>query len=224
MVRKLYLAFLLVVFSEHLTGAQTVPQGINYQAVARDDNGAELLNQTIDVRFSVRQTTATGTVVYEETHATSTNQYGLFSLVIGQGSAQVGTFSSIDWGSDAHFLQVEVDPDGNGYLDMGTTQFWAVPYAMHAGSVDGGAGDRYLTSSTDAISIGLGALSLNVETGLAYSLGQSVLIASDSANLMLATVTDYDPVTGVLDVVVVWALGTGSFNAWSVNLSGRRGL
>ena len=142
MVRKLYLAFLLLVFTVQLTEAQTVPQGINYQAVARDNNGSELANQTIDVRFSVRQTSASGTIVYQETHQTTTNQFGLFSLVIGQGAPVQGTFSGIGWGADAHFLQVELDPDQNGYLDLGSMQFWAVPYAMHAGSVDGGAGDR----------------------------------------------------------------------------------
>ena len=36
-----------------ITFAQSVPQGINYQAVARDANGAVLMNQALIIQFSV---------------------------------------------------------------------------------------------------------------------------------------------------------------------------
>lgn len=107
------------------------PEGISYQAVARDGSGATLDNQSIDVQFSVRQGSPTGTTVYVETHSTSTNDYGLFALSIGIGSASTGTFSNIDWGSNSYYLQVEVDA-GSGFVDLGTTQMMSVPYALYA--------------------------------------------------------------------------------------------
>ena len=36
-----------------ITFAQTVPQGINYQAVARGANGDVLMNQALIIQFSV---------------------------------------------------------------------------------------------------------------------------------------------------------------------------
>lgn len=115
-----------------LTGLQAqAPEGVSYQAVARDGSGAILDNQSIDVRFTIHQGSATGSAVYVETHATSTNAYGLFSLTIGMGSATTGNFSNIDWGGDTYFLQVEADA-GSGFVDLGTTQMMSVPYALSA--------------------------------------------------------------------------------------------
>jgi len=42
--------------------AQTVPQGINYQAVARDANGDVLMNQPLTIQFSVISDLATSAI------------------------------------------------------------------------------------------------------------------------------------------------------------------
>ena len=115
--------------------AQTVPQGINYQAVARDANGDELTNQTLTVKLSVISGSSTGTLSWQETHPVTTNDFGLFTAVIGQGtSTSVGsstTFNVVDWGSASHYIKVEID-NGSGYVDMGTTELMSVPYAIHS--------------------------------------------------------------------------------------------
>jgi len=118
--------------------AQTVPQGINYQAVARDASGAVLVNQSLIVQFSVISDVTTSTVSWQETHTATTNNHGLFTAIIGQGTTtSVGnsaTFDAINWGASNHLLKVEVDY-GNGILvDMGTTTLMSVPYALSAGS------------------------------------------------------------------------------------------
>ena len=118
---------------------QSVPQGINYQAVARDASGDVLMNQTLTIQFSVISDITTGNVSWQETHTVSTNDYGLYTAIIGQGtSTSVGssaTFDVIDWGASNHLLKVEVDY-GNGLVDMGTTAFMSVPYSMNASNVD----------------------------------------------------------------------------------------
>ena len=115
--------------------AQSVPQGINYQAVARDVSGAVLMNQVLAIQFSVISDITTGNVSWQETHTATTNDYGLFTAIIGQGvSTSVGSsaaFNVIDWGASNHLLKVEVD-FGNGLVDMGTTAFMSVPYALYA--------------------------------------------------------------------------------------------
>jgi hypothetical protein len=114
---------------------QNVPLGISYQAVARDNYGKELINKSIDVKFSIISGNPLGTVVYQELHAKQiTSKYGVFSLVIGTGTPTGGTYgelSQIRWGSAPHFLKVEVKFD-NDFIDMGTMPFVSVPYALYA--------------------------------------------------------------------------------------------
>ncbi|MEQ8625325.1 MAG: hypothetical protein RJQ00_00290 [Vicingaceae bacterium] len=111
------------------------PEGVNYQAVARDNAGDALTNQIISVRFSIIATSTSGTVLYEEEHSTiSTNDFGLFNLRIGQGNRTGGSapnFAGIDWSSGNRFLRVEVDA-GSGFENLGTTQLLSVPYALYA--------------------------------------------------------------------------------------------
>ena len=121
-----------------LTGTQTVlaqatvPGGINYQAVARDNNGDELVNTDIEVRFSIRTGSPSGPVVYQEIFTgLTTSRYGVFSIIIGKGDPVLGTFTGIDWSTANHYLQVEVKFE-NLFMDMGTMQFMAVPYALYA--------------------------------------------------------------------------------------------
>jgi hypothetical protein len=134
-MKKTYLTFLSILLCFYVSAQ--VPQGINYQAVARNASGAVLANQAIGLRFTIHDVSASGTKVYEETFmGTTTNQFGLFTIVIGTGT-QVGstTFTSVAWGTNAKFLQVEIDPaGGTAYTDMGTTQMVSVPYALYAQS------------------------------------------------------------------------------------------
>lgn len=109
---------------------QSAPQKINYQAVARDDNGNVMQQQTIDVYFTILDESDAS--VYEEEHTgITTNDYGLFSVGIGNGNTQSGTFADIGWGSGQHKVKVEVD-NGSGYADMGTSMLNSVPYSLYA--------------------------------------------------------------------------------------------
>jgi hypothetical protein len=133
-MKKTLLTLLSVLFCA-VTFAQTVPQGINYQAVARDANGDVLMNQALTIQLSIISDITTGNVSWQETHLVTTNDYGLFTAIIGQGtSTGIGSstiFDVVDWGSSTHFLKVEM----NG-VDMGTTQLMSVPYSLHAKTAD----------------------------------------------------------------------------------------
>ena len=112
------------------------PQGIPYQAIARNASGQPIANTAVKVRFSIRDSIATGAIKYQETHSATTSALGLFSVNVGMGTAASGTFSGINWGKNAKFLQVEMDPaGGTAYTNLGTTQMMSVPYALHAGSI-----------------------------------------------------------------------------------------
>jgi len=111
--------------------ANQAPPGIPYQAEVRNENGELLANANVNVRFTLHELTANGTVSYQETHAITTNEFGLFAATIGVGTAAQGTFAGINWSQTTKFLQVEVDA-GNGYITMGNQQLMSVPYALYA--------------------------------------------------------------------------------------------
>ena len=164
------------------------PQGINYQAVVYSDNGNNqpglnspgqvLWNEDIGVQFSILSGSATGTVIYKETHATSTDEFGMFNLVIGQGLVQgTQSFNMIDWGSGYHFLKVEVDKTGGThYVEMSVQQLWSVPYALYSGySSSSGYADSagYANIAgngiTDVIDNGDGSLTFIYYDGSTYT-------------------------------------------------------
>ena len=143
---KNILLLIFTIIGLTLSAQQEVPpQGINYQAVVYSDNGNNqpginspgqiLWNEDIGVQFSILSGSSTGTVIYKETHATSTDEFGMFDLVIGQGLVQgTQSFNLIDWGSGYHFLKVEVDKSGGtNYVEMSNQQLWSVPYALYSG-------------------------------------------------------------------------------------------
>jgi hypothetical protein len=119
-----------------------VPQGISYQAIALNASGNQLVNAPVGLKLSVIDNSATGTVLYTETHTKTTNDKGLYNLVIGQGTIVTGTFNSIDWGKNSKFLKVEMDASGGtNYATVGNTQMLSVPYAMYSGKTASVAGN-----------------------------------------------------------------------------------
>ena len=132
---KKHLFFLAFIVQGLIAISQTVPMGVSYQAVARDNYGKELAGKEITVRFSILSGNPLGTLVYQELHSNIiTSKYGVFSLVVGKGVPTGGTaseLSGISWESANHYLKVEIKFE-NDYLDMGTMQFLAVPYALYA--------------------------------------------------------------------------------------------
>lgn len=117
------------------------PKGINYQGVARDNVGSSYASKTIAVRISILKDASDGEVEYAETHKPQTNQFGLFTLVIGQGTKITGDFAFISWAIGNKWLQVEIDPNGgNSFSLAGSQQLMTVPYAFYAEYAGNGGG------------------------------------------------------------------------------------
>ena len=126
-----------------------IPQGFNYQAVARDASGDILASTSLTVRISILQNSTSGPLVWEGYHMITTNSYGLFSIIIGQGTGGLTEFSEINWSSGNFFLKVEVD-DGNGMINMGTSQILSVPLALHASTALHSDTAKHATTSEHA--------------------------------------------------------------------------
>ena len=109
------------------------PQGFNYQATVRNNTGTLIVNQSVYFKFNVLLNSQTSVPIFTETHYVATDGLGQVNLVVGQGTATVGTFSSINWANGSYYLGIEINT-GSGYVAMGTTQLLSVPYALYANS------------------------------------------------------------------------------------------
>lgn len=123
--------------------------GIYYQAVAIDENGKEivgmdvegkpLFEKAIGVRFTITKG-LNGAIEWEETHATTTDKYGLFSLTIGLGlQTGNGLYSKmldIPWIDADQFLKVEISTKNDGgYVMVSNQRFMTVPYSFYADDI-----------------------------------------------------------------------------------------
>ena len=121
----------ILIFAVFLIIAGTVPGQVpasfKYQAVLRDARGNIKAKTATNIIIDILQGSATGNVVYSETHRVTTDSFGLINLDLGNGSASVGSMSAINWNTGIYFVKVTVD----GAV-MGTSQLLSVPYALYS--------------------------------------------------------------------------------------------
>ena len=155
---------LVVLFTTVQSYAQVsqAPDGIQFQALATDANGHPAAGRVIYVKDAIIAKTATGTIVYSETFKVTASSAGIFTIVLGKGTyaSGVSSIANIDWANGPFFLnlKIAVEPTvptsswnvNNEYVDLGTSQFWSVPYALYAGNVKGADG-KLNTSDTAAM-------------------------------------------------------------------------
>jgi hypothetical protein len=189
-----------------------IPMKFNYQAVARNTAGEPLANQTIGVRIALLNGGPSGNAAFMETHTVISNPYGVFSLQVGGGTVELGSMSSVPWGTGNVWMKIEMDPaGGSNYTSMGSTQLLSVPYAMYSGTAlnggSGGSGDNWGTQSV------ITNLTLNGNGTGASPLGLAQQNATNGQVLKWngTAWTPADDLTG----------GSGSFTAGSgINING----
>ena len=117
--------------------AQTVPQGINYQAVARDASGMPIANQEVTVRVSLGTEDVDANQFFSETHRVVTDAAGYFRLVIGRGAAGQGVLADVPWAEEQVWLNLEIfDNRVGGFRVLSTNELLSVPYAFFAEKAD----------------------------------------------------------------------------------------
>ena len=129
--------FSILFFIISLGGFSQAPNKMSYQAVIRDSSSNIVSNQPVNIKISILNGSPTGNTVYSEIHSKSTNQNGLISLEIGEGSFRTGAIGNIQWSNGPFFIQTETDPYGNNnYTLNGVSQILSVAYALHANTAD----------------------------------------------------------------------------------------
>ncbi|MFH2142317.1 MAG: hypothetical protein ABIJ97_07850 [Bacteroidota bacterium] len=152
MSKKVFTFFVAVLLSASVF-AQS-PEKMSYQAVIRDVSNQLVPNSSIGMQITILQDTQP---VFVETHSANTNDNGLVSIEIGDGTFVSGiAFDAIDWTAGPYFIQVETDPTGGTtYTITGTSQILSVPYALHAKTAE-----NVLSSETDPVYSGSDAVSI----------------------------------------------------------------
>lgn len=131
---KFSLVFLITLLLCTFTGrAQSWNDGFNFQG-AIEYNGTVLSNQSIDLRFTI--TDSVSVTLWQETAIATTNDFGVFKVVIGTGtstgSGSAANFSEIDFSMGITKLQIEVDPNSGGYLLFQNSELLGVPFSEHS--------------------------------------------------------------------------------------------
>ncbi|MFT6815851.1 MAG: hypothetical protein ACJAZ3_001764 [Sphingobacteriales bacterium] len=131
---KIISSFILTIIISVTVFSQS-PDAFSYQLVVRDNDGHLVKNSSIGMRISILKNSNSGTPVYVETHSPTTNDNGLVTIEVGQGSPEFSNFSSINWGENEYFVKTEIDINGgSNYSIIGSYQLLSVPYALHARS------------------------------------------------------------------------------------------
>ncbi len=155
-----------------------VPQGMNYQAVARNSTGALIANHLVGLRLTILSGSSTGTVVYSEIQSATTNQFGLFTISLGTGIVTTGVFNTINWSTGLYWLKVELDATGGtNYVAMGTSQLLSVPYAFYAAS----SGTSGMTGTTNYLAKFTGT---SLDTSRIFDDGTRIGIGTANPNSM----------------------------------------
>ncbi len=161
MKKILLLSFSLLTF--FVLSAQ-VPQGFNYQGLAKNSDGSMLDVSEVSVRIGIL---SGSTLIWQEDHsAVPVNASGVFSLIIGDPDASktggsASSFAAIPWGNGSLSVEVSLDA-GSGYTSMGTAPLMSVPYAMFAAN-QGSSGSWSLNEDTlfTLGSVGIGTTTPN---------------------------------------------------------------
>lgn len=134
MKQNYYIITLLLLICSFIQIKAQSPDSFKYQAVVRDASTNNIIaNQQISLLITVHQNTINGAIIYEEEFNPTTNTFGLVNLEIGNGTAVVGIFEDIDWGSGPYFIETAIDQTGgSNHVSMGTSQLLSVPYALYA--------------------------------------------------------------------------------------------
>ncbi|MCI4669516.1 MAG: hypothetical protein MRZ79_15385 [Bacteroidia bacterium] len=176
------------------------PQAFKYQAILRDASNAPLVSQAVSLRMSILEGSPSGTNVYQETHTDTTTALGLIALNVGEGTVVSGTFASINWGADSHFLQIEVDNmGGTNFQLLGVSQLLSVPYALYADRAESAAtADSIADDDADPVNeiqdLFISGNSLSISLGNTVTLPSYVAgVGIDITGNVISNTGDLDP-------------------------------
>ena len=147
---KKILTLLTLLFAITYICAQS-PARLSYQSVVRNSENQLVVQEEIIVQFQLHNHSPLAPAVYSEQHTVTSNQNGLISLIIGEGTGQIGDLGAVIW-NDA-YICTQYSLAGEVML-ADTQKITAVPYACYADKVPLSAIEEHL-GSTQLVTINM---------------------------------------------------------------------
>ncbi|NLR94615.1 tail fiber protein [Flammeovirga agarivorans] len=122
-MKLLYISF----FSFLLSLSVNAQTGIVIQGIARTSAHTAIQNETMTFTFAIKNTL--NHTKFTETQVIQTDDYGVFSHVIGTGTG--GDLNNVDFSEDEMSLRISVEYNGNTIV-ISEEPFQYVPYAKSA--------------------------------------------------------------------------------------------
>ena len=147
---KKILTLLTLLFAVTFLHAQSHAR-LSYQSVVRNMENQLVVQEEITVQFQLHNHSPLAAAVYAEQHTVTSNQNGLISLIIGEGTGQTGDLDAVTW-NDA-YICTQYTLAGEVVL-TDTQKITAVPYACYADKVPLSAIEEHL-GSTQLVTINM---------------------------------------------------------------------
>lgn len=224
---KYILSFLLFLTLSFSIFAQT-PEKMSYQAIIRASDNTLVIDSNVSLKILIRQSSPSGTIVYEENHVVSTNSNGLVTLEIGTGNAIQGNFTNIAWNQAMHFIETQVDPTGgSNYSIVGVSQLLSVPYALHAKTAESITGPIITTPyKAEIISLitSRNISNLDINNTIACTISSTFTLTANFSNMQIGDVINLEAHNGaILTVKANNGVSLNYTNAGSANFTSKTG-
>lgn len=194
---------LITIYCSLNTALAQAPNAFSYQAVVRNGSNQLVTNANVGIKISIQSSTTT--VYYSETHNATTNENGLVTIQIGNGTVVSGGFDNVPYSTESIFIKTEIDPFGStNYSITSTTQLLSVPYALNSGDNKWKSdGNDILNNNTGKVKIGTPFFNfLNTKLdiyGDSYTTGTQYIFSNSTLNFdkMLFTFSPFSNDTGI---------------------------
>ncbi|WP_366186307.1 DUF1566 domain-containing protein [Flavobacterium ovatum] len=183
--------FLIALLITTIAFSQT--NGISYQALILNPNAQQipgvnssnlpLTNQSVCLRFEIKD--SFNQLEYQETISTSTDEFGMVNLIIGNGIKTGGSannFRSIIWDSLIKTLNVGLNANGSctTFIEISNQEFSYIPFAYSAKSAE---------NVTGIINLQNGGTGSNTLNGAKINLGINNIDNTSDINKPISIVT-----------------------------------
>lgn len=186
------LAFCMLCIAQLSFAQQAVPNGLRYQAIARDLDGTIRANETLTVKAELISLSDKETAVYTEIHDITSGDFGLLNLTIGEGDPIGGTFDAVPW-NEQIWVRISIrGGQDNDYNIVTTSKLYSVPYAFYAETAGKVLSEDGIEDNGDSRAPGIGSSGSKWDVRGNYDTddwndGSPVLGTTDANDLVVVT-------------------------------------
>lgn len=127
----LFLTFAMTMMLQ-VHGISQEAHPIHFQGQLLNDDDTPMANKSVNIKANVLSSSSAQSSMYSDFHSTTTDEFGYFTIQIGEGSSPSSSFQNVDWSSSARYLSVDASIDNSAFNPIGGIELLSVPYALYA--------------------------------------------------------------------------------------------